>query len=125
MLEAPGLLAIATTAWIYVRLERAPDAPDRGHAILGLGVVLRERVPALELVGERQDPGVPERDVAEHTGDGPVLVHGEHELVVVQPLDESAEPFALPGVLRDEVAVARHHREDIGPNACLTAIGPP
>jgi len=43
--------------------------------ILGLVVGERERYTALQLVYEREDPGVPERDVTQHAGDGPVRIH--------------------------------------------------
>jgi hypothetical protein len=61
----------------------------------------RERHPPLQLVGEREHPGIPECDVAEHAGDRPVLIDGSAELVLVQALDQGTKALALSRVLLD------------------------
>ena len=58
--------------------------------------------------GQDQDADVPVGDVTEHAGDGPVLVHGSGERLVVEPFDERAQTLALAGIRFDVGAVVSH-----------------
>jgi signal transduction histidine kinase len=91
-----------------------PDRVDQGTGrvvepvAVGLGVPRRPRFAPIDLLGEHQDADVPVRDVPEHAGDGPVLVHGSLEGVVVQTFDQRAHALALSGVRIDVRAILSH-----------------
>ncbi len=93
---------VATRASVSWRLDREPgdlarrDRVDQSPArvvdpvdVLRLRVGRREGLASLELVGERQHPRVPERDVAEHRRHRPVLIDREAKVVLVLALDSA------------------------------------
>jgi hypothetical protein len=73
-----------------------------------LGVARRPRFAAIDLLGENQDADVPVRDVPQHAGDGPVLVHGGDEGLIVQTFDQRAHALALTSVRIDVGAILSH-----------------
>ena len=75
---------------------------------LGLSVARNPGLTASDLLGEDQDADVPVRDVPEHAGDGPVLVHGNAERIIVQPFDQGPQTIALAGVRFDVGAIVSH-----------------
>jgi hypothetical protein len=81
------------------RLDRVDQRTGRivQPVTLGLVILRTERFAAVDLVCKEQDADVPEREVAENTRNGPVLVHGSGERVVIQPFDERAQtlPFTV------------------------------
>jgi hypothetical protein len=87
--------------------QRARGVVDPIH-VLRLGVGERERYATLQFVGERQHPGIPKRDVAEHGGDRPVLVYGSANLVLDLALDQGAKALALSRVLIQVRAILGH-----------------
>jgi hypothetical protein len=76
--------------------------------VLGLVVRCVKRRPAFELVGEGQDPAVPEGDVPQDTGNGPELVHVPCEVVRSQPRHQGSHPLQLLGVPFDVRPVNSH-----------------
>ena len=58
-----------------------------------------ERFAPVDLSGKKEDADIPERDVTKNSRNGPVLVRGSAERVVVQPFDEHAQtlPFTVVG----------------------------
>jgi hypothetical protein len=118
MLNASRAASSGGIAWISGR-----GVVDPVH-VLRLGVGGRERHATLQLVGERQYPGIPERDMSEHGGDRPVLVHLGAKLVLVEALDQGAKALTLSRVLIDVRRILRHASETI-PLAGGCRSGPP
>ena len=96
--------------------QRARRIVDPVH-ILRLVVGGRKRFAALELVGEGQGPTIPERDVAEHGGHRPVLVHGDPKLVLAQALYQGTQALALSPVLLHVGPILGHRSITIPPTA--------
>ena len=78
--------------------------------VLRLGVRWGEGFTAFELVRQRKGAPVPEGDVAEDCGDGPMGIHREGELVVTQLRDQRAESRPLAIVLLDISSFLTHPR---------------
>ena len=76
---------------------------------LRFGVGRDPRLATIDLVREDEHPVVPVRQVTEHPRDRPVLVGRRCESIVVEPVDERPEPFALAVVGVDVGAIVRHH----------------
>src|SRR4029078_10414520 len=94
--------------------QRAGGVVDPIH-LARLVVVIREQLlgagrdPLIEVVGEREGPDAPERDVAEDGGDGPVLVDGSSQFIPAESFDQPTHARELPRVLLDVVATLGHH----------------
>src|SRR3954451_20373557 len=65
---------------------------------VGLGVAGRPRFTATEFLGEDPVAGVPGGDMSGHAADGPVLVYGRAESVIVEMFDQRTHALALTGV---------------------------
>jgi hypothetical protein len=80
-------------AWITGRVASLIQSTSSGSASDG-----EKRYAALQLVGQRQDPCVPEGDVPEYAGHGQVFVHRTAQLVVTQTPDQRPKALALAAI---------------------------
>ena len=65
---------------------------------------------------------VPIGEMAQHPGDGPILVRGSRKSLIVHPLDEGTEPLTLSRVDLDVGTILRHR---LPPTQSDRPDGPP